>query len=126
MLTSQRLAVGDVDCRPELADAPRDEVHVPIEICERAEGGEVRSILAGERGEIESHSARQRREYGADGRTNAGPDIGWVLACAGLLLAAAILGLTSDGRDTAARARSRLKAGRARLAVALRPLLGRR
>ena len=55
-----------------------------------------------------------------------GPDIGWALACAGLLLAAAILGLSGDDRDTAARARSRLKAGRARLAVALRPLLGRR
>jgi hypothetical protein len=36
-----------------------------------------------------------------------GPDIGWLLACAGLLLAAAVLGLTEDGRATT-RARSKL------------------
>jgi hypothetical protein len=48
-----------------------------------------------------------------------GPDIGWALACAGLLLAAAVLGLTDDGRKATARSRSRL-------AGALRPLLGRR
>jgi Peptidase family M23 len=48
-----------------------------------------------------------------------GPDIGWALACAGLLLAAAILGVTGDrGREPSR--------GRARLAGALRPLLGRR
>jgi len=50
---------------------------------------------------------------------SAGPDIGWALACAGLLLAAAILGLTDDGRKAAARSRSRLTG-------ALRPLLGGR
>jgi hypothetical protein len=33
---------------------------------------------------------------GADGRADAGPDIGWALACAGLLLAAAIFTLTGD------------------------------
>jgi hypothetical protein len=48
-----------------------------------------------------------------------GPDIGWALACAGLLLAAGILGLTNDGRKATA-------SGRTRLAGALRPLLGRR
>jgi hypothetical protein len=48
-----------------------------------------------------------------------GPDIGWALACAGVLLAAGILGLTGDGRRATARSRSRL-------AGALRPLLGRR
>lgn len=37
-----------------------------------------------------------------------GPDIGWVLACGGLLLAAAVLGLTEDGRRATARTRSRL------------------
>ena len=50
---------------------------------------------------------------------SAGPDIGWALACAGLLLAAAILGLTDGGRKAAARSRSRLTG-------ALRPLLGGR
>ncbi len=54
---------------------------------------------------------------------SSGPDIGWALACAGLLLAAAILGLSGDGR---ARSRSLAGASRARLVVALRPLLGRR
>jgi hypothetical protein len=48
-----------------------------------------------------------------------GPDIGWALACAGVLLAAGILGLTGDGRWPTARSR-------ARLTGALRPLLGRR
>ena len=37
-----------------------------------------------------------------------GPDIGWLLACAGLLLAAAVLGLTEDGRGATTRARSKL------------------
>ena len=36
-----------------------------------------------------------------------GPDVGWLLACAGLLLAAAVLGLTEDGRGATTRARSR-------------------
>ena len=37
-----------------------------------------------------------------------GPDIGWLLACAGLLLAAAVLGLTEDGRGATTRARSKV------------------
>jgi hypothetical protein len=48
-----------------------------------------------------------------------GPDFGWALACAGLLLAAGVLGLTDEGRKASARSRSRL-------AGALRPLFGRR
>jgi hypothetical protein len=48
-----------------------------------------------------------------------GPDIGWALACAGLLLAAAILGLTGERGRERARTRSRL-------AASLRPLVGRR
>jgi hypothetical protein len=48
-----------------------------------------------------------------------GPDFGWALACAGLLLAAGVLGLTGEGRKATARNRSRL-------AGALRPLFGRR
>ena len=39
-----------------------------------------------------------------------GPDIGLVLACAGLLLAAAVLGLTEDGRRATTRTRSKLLA----------------
>jgi hypothetical protein len=55
----------------------------------------------------------------APASSSSGPDIGWALACAGLLLAAGILGLTGDGRNATSRARSRV-------AGALLPLLGRR
>jgi hypothetical protein len=53
------------------------------------------------------------------GSSSSGPDFGWALACAGLLLAAGVLGLTDDGRKAGAR-------GRSRVARALRPLLGGR
>ena len=43
---------------------------------------------------------------------SSGPDFGWALACAGLLLAAGVLGLTDDGRKATARGRSCV-AGRA-------------
>ena len=48
-------------------------------------------------------------------RGSAGPDIGWALACGGLLLAAAVLGLTGDNRRASAPTRTRL-------AELLRPL----
>ena len=57
---------------------------------------------------------------------SSGPDIGWALACAGLLLAAGILGLSGDRRDASARGQARLARNASRLAGALRPLLGRR
>ena len=47
-----------------------------------------------------------------------GPDIGLVLACAGLLLAAGVLGLSEDGRRATTRTRSKL--------LAALPALGRR
>jgi hypothetical protein len=43
-------------------------------------------------------------------QASSGPDVGWALACLGLLLAAGILGLTSDGRDTARRGAGKLSA----------------
>jgi hypothetical protein len=46
------------------------------------------------------------------------PDIGWILACAGLLLAAGLLGLTEDGRKAS-------RKGGGHLARLLRPLTGR-
>ena len=58
-------------------------------------------------------------DRGAAPAGSSGPDFGWALACAGLLLAAGILGLTEDGRKATAR-------GRSRVGGALRPLLGRR
>ena len=48
-----------------------------------------------------------------------GPNVGWALACAGLLLAAGVLGLTQGGRRSSRQRRGRLTA-------TLRPLLGRR
>jgi peptidase M23-like protein len=51
--------------------------------------------------------------------TSAGPDRGYALACLGLLAAAALLGLSEDGRQATRRSRDRL-------AGALRPLMGRR
>jgi hypothetical protein len=53
------------------------------------------------------------------GPRDQGPDLGWALACLGLLAAAAILGLSGDGRDATSRSRERV-------AGVLRPLLGRR
>ena len=48
-----------------------------------------------------------------------GPDLGYALACIGLLLAAALLGLSEDGREATRRSPGRV-------AAALRPILGRR
>jgi hypothetical protein len=59
--------------------------------------------------------ARARVRGGPDG---GGPDIGLVLACTGLLLAAGVLGLTEDGRRATTRTRSRL--------LAALPAFGRR
>jgi peptidase M23-like protein len=47
-----------------------------------------------------------------------GPDLGWALACLGLLVAAALIGRSEDGRNAASR-------GRAQLSALLRPLFGR-
>jgi Peptidase family M23 len=54
----------------------------------------------------------------APGRSGAGPDIGLILACVGLLLAAALLGLTEDGRKAS-------RTGRGYVLRLLRPLTGR-
>jgi peptidase M23-like protein len=61
-------------------------------------------------------AAATRRSPAEPSRT--GPDLGWAIACAGLLLAAALLGGTQEGRSAASR-------GRERLAGLLRPLAGR-
>jgi hypothetical protein len=50
---------------------------------------------------------------------DSGPDLGWALACVGLLVAAAILGLSEQGRSASRR-------GRHRVSGVLRPLWGRR
>jgi murein DD-endopeptidase MepM/ murein hydrolase activator NlpD len=50
---------------------------------------------------------------------SSGPDLGYALACLGVLAAAALLGLSEDGRQATRRSRDRV-------AGALRPLTGRR
>jgi peptidase M23-like protein len=60
-------------------------------------------------------AARARTPAAAGPEPAGGPDLGWALACVGLLVAAALVGGTEDGRAAATR-------GRARLAAALRPL----
>jgi hypothetical protein len=66
------------------------------------------------------------RRPGDVARSAGGPDIGWALACAGLLLAAALLGRPGESED------SRARGGRARTDVAvrlralMRPLTGGR
>jgi peptidase M23-like protein len=52
---------------------------------------------------------------GAGTSASDGPDIAWALACGGLLLAAALLGLTDDGRRSTRRARFALARLRAPL-----------
>jgi hypothetical protein len=52
---------------------------------------------------------------GAATSASDGPDVAWALACGGLLLAAALLGLTDDGRRSTRRARSALARLRAPL-----------
>ena len=76
-------------------------------------------------GPAPAETAASRESPGAEGRPvnppeNAapGPDIGWILACVGLLLAAGLLGLTEDGRKAS-------RKGGGHLARLLRPLTGR-
>lgn len=73
----------------------------------------------------QSLSMRSPRSAPAPGNTGSGPDIGWALACAGLLLAAAVLGLgggrDKPGRDGGGRLDAlRALAGRLRLAAPAR------
>jgi Peptidase family M23 len=61
----------------------------------------------------------ERAATAARGPLGSGPDLGLLLACLGLVVAAALLGLTGDGRKATRRTGHRI--GRA-----LQPLLGRR
>jgi Peptidase family M23 len=72
------------------------------------------------RGEVGVGAPREPMGASANSPENAaaGPDVGWILACVGLLVAAALLGLTDGGRAASQR-------GRGHLARLLRPLTGR-
>ena len=63
--------------------------------------------------------ADSRRSTAANPLPSPGPDLGLLAACLGLLVAAALLGLTGDGRKATRESRHRI----ARL---LQPMLGRR
>jgi Peptidase family M23 len=63
-------------------------------------------------------ASRGESSFAARPAGSRGPDLGWALACLGLLLAAGILGLTNEGRDTARRSAGKLS-------TLLRPLTGR-
>jgi Peptidase family M23 len=68
------------------------------------------------RGALPGHA--RGRPATPPGPTAADPDVGWILACVGLLVAAALLGLTEDGRRAS-------RTGRGYVARLLRPLAGR-
>lgn len=53
-------------------------------------------------------AARQARAAGTDSEPGSGPDVWWAIACGGLLLAAAVLGLTTDKGGSAPALRDRL------------------
>jgi hypothetical protein len=78
----------------------------------RGTGGAPESRRGGPSGHARGLPATPR------GHAAAGPDVGWILACAGLLVAAALLGLTEDGRRAA-------RTGRGYAIRLLRPLTGR-
>ena len=63
------------------------------------------------------HAPTPPRGRGTPG--SGGPDLAWAAACAGLLLAAAELSMSDEGRHRATRTTRRVQA-------ALRPLIGRR
>jgi hypothetical protein len=65
------------------------------------------------------------RQARGDGGDTGGPDLGWALACLGLLLAAACIG-TGRGGDGHERGRRERLGARERIAGLLRPLVGRR
>jgi hypothetical protein len=64
-------------------------------------------------------SGVSRHSAGGTEPSGSGPDIGWILACAGLLVAAGILGLSEDGRKAT-------RTGHGHVVRLLRPLTGRR
>ena len=91
---------------------------------ERPARGQATRPAAGPAGTPEPHGSARSQAATADrgpaerSGAGSGPDIGWILACAGLLLAAALLGSTNDGRRAA-------RTGRKSLLRLLQPLTGR-
>jgi hypothetical protein len=80
---------------------------------------DIAGLPRGADGQVASPGPEASRQSagGTDGSA-AGPDVGWILACVGLLAAAAMLGLTEDGRNAT-------RTGHRRIVRLLRPLVGR-
>jgi hypothetical protein len=96
---------------PAGAEAPRAARH-PLRLGPTP-GGSPQQPLAPN----ESRESRGEPAASPEGSAH-GPDIGWMLACIGLLLAAGLLGLTEEGRKAS-------RTGRGQLARLLRPMTGR-
>jgi Peptidase family M23 len=100
---------------PRVADrlpAPGPPVH-PVPRGAPGEAPHRPALPAGASGSLAPPAVQGSRHAGAPG-----PDMGMVLACLGLLAAAALVGGSENGRRTAAR-------GRERITALLRPLAGR-
>jgi Peptidase family M23 len=108
-----------VDERAPRPDPTRD--HAPRGV-PLSEGAPLENPAGGRapRGELGVGAPREPKGALASspGNAAAGPDVGWILACVGLLAAAALLGLTDGGRAASQK-------GRGHLARLLRPLTGR-
>jgi hypothetical protein len=94
--------------------------HAPLEAPDNSGAPDVARLAPGSDGQPASLvSGVSRDSEGGTGQSASGPDIGWILACVGLLVAAAILGLTEDGRKAT-------RKGHGHVVRLLRPLSGRR
>jgi murein DD-endopeptidase MepM/ murein hydrolase activator NlpD len=95
---------------------PRDEGKDRVPASTSDAGHSAQPRLAEARG---AEAAAHHRSV-SDSKQRSRLNLGWALACGGLLLAAGILGMTPEGRRTRARTRTRAPT------AALRPLTGRR
>jgi hypothetical protein len=78
-----------------------------------------RPPLGASSGAASPHAPGEPGSTRAGGPAPSGPDLGLLAACLGLLAAAALLGLTQDGRQAT-------RGTRHRIARVLQPMLGRR
>jgi hypothetical protein len=93
--------------------------HAPLEAPHNRGAPNLAGLAPGSDGQSASHvSGVSRDRAGGTEPSALGPDIGWILACVGLLVAAGILGLTEDGRKAT-------RTGHGHVVRLLRPLTGR-
>jgi hypothetical protein len=93
--------------------------HPPLEARDNSGAPDVAGLGPGSDGRRASLVPGVSKDSAGETEASAsGPDIGWILACIGLLVAAAILGLTEDGRQAT-------RKGHGHVVRLLRPLTGR-